>query len=112
MQQNDNYSVLNSVSKEAFFQCDKETISFKDNGKLQLNMEYKQEFDLTNISEKELDIEFYTTGFKEPHEIVFSPNSCITFHHHFFFDGLSFAVHANVTETSIVFVSFAASLTG
>ena len=27
------------------------------------------------------------------------------------FDGSSFAVHANVTETSIVFVSFAESLT-
>ena len=29
----------------------------------------------------------------------------------FAFDGSSFAVHANVTETSIVFVSFAESLT-
>ena len=84
-QQDASHDGLNSVSKEAFFQCDRETISFKENGKLKLSTAYKQEFALTNTSEKELDIEFYTTGFKEPHEIVFSPNSCVTFHHHFCF---------------------------
>ena len=77
--QDDSHDGLNPVSKEAFFQCDKETVSFKKSGRLKLNTTYKQEFHLTNISGKELDIEFYTTGFKEPHEIVFSPNSCIIF---------------------------------
>ena len=62
---------------EWFFQCDKEVISFDSYGALKLNTIYKQEFTLTNISRKELEIEFYTVGFREPHEIVFSPNSRI-----------------------------------
>ena len=77
--QDKSHTGLNPVNKEAFFQCDKETVSFVSYGALKLNTTYKQEFDLTNTSGKELGIEFYTTGFKEPHEIVFSPNYCIIF---------------------------------
>ena len=68
---------LKATPTEWFFHCDKEIISFDSNGALKLNTVYKQEFTLTNTSGKELEIEFYTVGFREPHEIVFSPNSCI-----------------------------------
>ena len=77
LQQDKSYAGLNTFNKNAFFQCDKEVISFNSNGALKLNTVYKQEFTLTNTSGKELEIEFYTVGFREPHEIVFSPNSCI-----------------------------------
>ena len=76
-QQDNTHAGLNTFNKNAFFQCDKEVISFDSNGALKLNTVYKQEFTLTNTSGKELEVEFYTVGFREPHEIVFSQNSCI-----------------------------------
>ena len=75
--QDKSHAGLNTFNKSVFFQCDKQEISFDSNGVLKLNTVYKQEFTLTNASGKELEIEFYTVGFREPHEIVFSPNSCI-----------------------------------
>ena len=75
--QDNSHDRLKVKQAEWFFQCDKQAISFDSNGALNLNTVYKQEFTLTNTSEKELEIEFYTVGFREPHEIVFSPNSCI-----------------------------------
>ena len=68
---------LNTFNKNVFFQCNKQEILFNSNAALKLNTVYKEEFTLTNTSGKELEIEFYTVGFREPHEIVFSPNSCI-----------------------------------
>ena len=75
--QDDSHAGLKATPTEWFFQCDKEVISFDSNGALKLNTIYKQEFTLTNISGKELEIEFYTVGFREPHEITFAPNYCI-----------------------------------
>ena len=76
--QDKSHDGLNTFNKSAFFQCDKEVISFSSNEALKLNTVYKQEFTLTNTSGKELEIELFTVGFREPHEIVFSPNCCIT----------------------------------
>ena len=75
--QDKSHDGLKVKQAEWFFQCEKEVISFNSYGALKLNTVYKQEFTLTNTSGKELEIEFYTVGFREPHEIVFSPNSCI-----------------------------------
>ena len=75
--QDNTHAGLNTFNKNVFFQCDKEVISFDSYGAMKLNTIYEQEFTLTNTSGKELEIEFYTVGFREPHEIVFSPNSCI-----------------------------------
>ena len=75
--QDSSHAGLNTFNKNVFFQGDKEAISFSSSGALKLNTVYKQEFTLTNTSGKELEIEFYTVGFRELHEIVFPPNSCI-----------------------------------
>ena len=77
LSQDKSHDGLKVKQAEWFFQCDKEVISFNSNGTLELNTVYKQEFTLTNTSGKELEIEFYTVGFREPHEIVFFPNLCI-----------------------------------
>ena len=59
------------------FKCDKETVVFMSNNALDLNRMYEEEFRLTNTTGEELSIEFYTAGFREPHEITFAPNYCI-----------------------------------
>ena len=68
---------LRVEQRATLFQCEKESLVFESNEKLKLNKTYKQEFSLTNNTEKELEIELYTVGFREPHEFLFEPNLCI-----------------------------------
>ena len=54
------------------FGSDKETI-------LDLNKQYSIRFTLKNIYDKPLSLELYASGYKERHNILFEPSSCISF---------------------------------
>ena len=77
LQQDTSHAGLSVIDKRMCFKCDKETVVFMSNNALQLNRVYEEEFTLTNTTGEELNIEFYTAGFREPHEITFAPNYCI-----------------------------------
>ena len=60
-------------------ECSQESISFNQNEDelLKLGDEYECEFTVTNVSREQMKLEFFASGFKEPHHFVFDPSATL-----------------------------------